>query len=223
VSELPVRGHRSRLEIGAWVVLGTFAFAAVAGFVAVLDADSVGGAFGTGFGIAALVFLSGATVAAGLACLVRRRLELVALAGIVAAGLALDLFVLAILFDIEDDGYGRLVGVAFVWSLFALIVLGLALAVPSPASRARPLYLGTAAVTVIAGLISTWLIATSGDDATTSEVVPSNSTVVGVSSDVIGDDELLRVLGASLVVLAALWFGTLAADRLERARGELRR
>ena len=222
MSETPVASGRSGLEIGAWITLGTFAFAAVTGFIAVLDADSEGASFGTGLGIAALVFLTGATIVAALACLVRQRLELLALGSVVAAGLALDLFILAIWLEIDDEAYGRVVGVAYTWSLLALIVLGLALAVASPTRRARPLYLATVAVTLIAGLLSTWLIATTGDE-TTSDVT-TDTTVVGVpTSELIGDDELLRALGACLVLLAALWFGTLAADRLERARAQLTR
>jgi hypothetical protein len=40
-----------------------------------------------------------------------------------------------------------------------------------------------------------------------------------LSPSALGDDELLRLLGASLVALAALWFSTLAASRIERAAG----
>jgi hypothetical protein len=155
-SEKPDREHQGQLsepstrtpvETGAWITLATLAFAAVFGFIAVLDTDSVAAAFGTGFGVALLVFLTGATIACALACLARRRLELLGLGSIVAAGAALDMLVLAIWLDIDSDAYGKVVGIAYVWSLLALVILGLA-----------------------------------------------------------------------LVFLAALWFGTLAADRLERGR-----
>jgi hypothetical protein len=219
VTETAVASRRSQTEIGAWITLATFAFAAVVGFIAVLDADSVGGAFGTGFGIALLVFLTGATVACGLACLARERLGLLALGSIVAAGLAVDMLVLAIWLDIDNEAYGRIVGIAYTWSLLALVILGLALAVRSPAQRVRPVWLATVAMTLIAGVLSTWLIASSsGDETSAGEEIPEGSLVGVASTDFIGDDELLRALGASLVLLASLWFGTLAADRLERAR-----
>jgi hypothetical protein len=84
------------------------------------------------------------------------------------------------------------------------------------------MYLGAVTMTLIAGLLSTWLIASgSGDDSVAGESIPEGGTNVPldpVSYGVVGDDELLRALGASLVLLAALWFGTLAADRLERGR-----
>jgi hypothetical protein len=219
VTETVVGSSGSRVEVGAWITLATFAFAAVIGFIAVLDADSVGGAFGTGFGLALLIFLTGATVACALACLGRERLELLALASIVAAGLAINMFVLAIWLDIDSEAYGKIVGIAYAWSLLALVILGLALAVPSPAQRVRPLWLATAAMTLIAGVISSWLIASaSGNETSTGEEIPDGSLVGVPSTEFIGDDELLRALGASLVLLASLWFGTLAADRLERAR-----
>jgi hypothetical protein len=204
------------------ITLAAFAFAAVFGFIAVLDADSVAGAFGTGFGVALLVYVTGATIASALACLARRRLELIGLGSIVAAGVALDMLVLAIWLDIDSDAYGKVVGIAYVWSLLALVILGLALAVPSPTRRVRPIYLGAVTMTLIAGLLSTWLIASgSGDDTVAGETSPEGGTSVPldpVSYGAIGDGELLRALGASLVFLAALWFGTLAADRLERGR-----
>jgi hypothetical protein len=56
---------------------------------------------------------------------------------------------------------------------------------------------------LVAGLISTWLIATAGN-------------VFEGPSELIDNGSLFRALGASLVVLAALWFAALTASRVER-------
>jgi hypothetical protein len=201
---------RSPLEAGVLVTLAAFGIAGALGLIAVFDTDEVASAFGAGFGIAWAIGLAGATVAAGLACLKRRRLELVALGSVVAAGLAIDLLVLAILADIDSEGYGKVTAVVFVWSFFALVALGLTLAVGSTSDFGRLLYFATLATAVIAALIATWLIATAGDDGFGSVdpfgVVPGGTL----------DDELLRVLGACFVALSALWFATLAATRVER-------
>jgi hypothetical protein len=208
-----IAADRSPLELGVLAALAGFAIAGALGLVAVLDADGAGSAFGTGFGLAWAIALAGSAVAAALACLKRGRLEIVALGTVVAVGLALDLLVLAILADIDSEAYGRVTGVLFSWSFFALVLLGLTIAAGAgvAASFGRLLYLATIAVTVLAGLISTWLIATAGDDSSS-----DSDDAVFYPVD-IGDDELLRVLGACLVVIAALWFATLAATRVPRA------
>jgi hypothetical protein len=204
---------RSPLDVGALIALATVGLAGVLGLIAVIDADHVVSAFGLGIGVASLIFLSGATIACALACLKRGRVEILALAGIAAAGLATDLFVLAIWKEIDSEAYGKVAGISFVWSLYALIVLGLTLAVgPAQTALARSLYLAAAAATVVAGAVSTWLIATAGDGG----LVPEGAGPASVPASLIGDDDLLRLLGAALVLLAALWFGTLAASRLQR-------
>jgi len=207
---------RSPLEMGALVALVTLGLAAALGLIAVLDADSVGAAFGTGFGIAFAVFLAGATVVCALACLARRRSELVALTSIVVAGIALDLLVLAVWRDINNEAYGKVVGIGFVWAFFALIALGLTLAVDARGRLSRPLYLGTWIAAGAAGLVTTYLIVTAGGDELSSAEFSDSGPLapIGIS---IGDDELLRVLGVILVLLAAFWFGAIAAQRLERA------
>ena len=207
---------RSPLELGALIMLATLGFAAVAGFIAVIDADNVAAAFGTGLGIAFFIFLTGATLAAALACLKRGRAEIVALASITAAGLAMDMLVLAVWLEIDNEAYAKIAGVAFVWSSYALIALGLTLAVETPRSLARPLYLGAVVVTVVAGLISAWLVVTGNNE----DVVASAGPDV-IPGAVLGDDDLLRALGAALVLLAALWFGALAASRIEAAPAEV--
>jgi hypothetical protein len=204
---------RSPLELGVLTTLATLGFAAVVGVIAVIDADNVASSFGTGFGLAFLVFLASGMIACALACLARRRSELVALGSIAAAGLAVDMIILAIWLDIDNEAYGKVAGIAFVWSFFALIVLGLTLAVGTPRDLARLLYLGTVTAAVAGALISTWLIATTGD-------LDAPDPTGLVPSSTVGDDELLRALGVTLVLMATLWFGTLAANRLERAQVE---
>ena len=213
VSETPTApppaapAERSLLQLGSMITLVAIAFAALVGVIAVVDTDSSPAGFGVGFGIALLIFLAGATLACGLACLVRGRAEVVALAAIVASCLALDLIVLAIWLEIESEAYGKTAGVAFVWSLFALIVLGLALAVERPERLALALYSSVVGLAILGGLISTWLILTAENN----EIAATASPVQALPSS---DDGLLRILGVILVLMAALWFGALAASRL---------
>jgi hypothetical protein len=200
---------RSPLEIGVAITLAGLGVAAVVGFIAVFDAGDVTSGFGTGFGISLAILLAGGTLACALACLARGRAELAALGGIVAASLAMDLLVLAVWLDIDDEGYGKLTGLAFVWSFFALVALALMLAVGHPASPlARGMYLGALMATVWGAVVSTALVLSAGDA----------GVVGGASVPFAGaaDDELLRLLGAFLVLNAALWFGALASSRLER-------
>lgn len=203
---------RSPLEVGALITLATLGIAGLLGLIAVIDADNVASAFGLGIGIAFLVFLTGATIACAIACLKRSRMEIVALGSIFAAGVATDMFVLAAWREIDSEAYGKVAGIAFVWSFFALVALGLTLAVGTPAALARSLYLGSVVATVVAGLISTWLIATAG--AGTSIV--DGGDVSLLPGALIGDDELLRALGAAFVLLSVLWLGALAASRIEQ-------
>jgi hypothetical protein len=174
----------------------------------VIDADGPGSAVGIGAGTAATVFTAGGTIACALTCLVRRRTEILALGGIAASGLAIDLFVLAIWREIDDETYAKIAGIAFVWTFFGLLMLGLTLAVHARERLARALYLGAMLASAIAGLISSWLIATTGD-----EFTPFSP--FGLES--ISDESLLRPLAAALVLLSTLWFGALAASRLEQS------
>ena len=202
----PPAQSRSLLEIAGLVTLGALLFAAVVGVIAVLSADSRSEGFFNGFGIAALIFLTGATIACALSCLVRRRMEYLALAVLVASCLAIDLIVLAIWLDIDSEAYAKSAGVAFVWSFFGLVVLGLVLAVPRPERLARGLYVGAIAAAGAGALISTYLVLTTGGGD-----LDGGTSVFGLAP---GDDALLQVLGVMLVLLAALWFGALAASRL---------
>jgi hypothetical protein len=205
--------NRSPLELGALVALVTFGIAAVLGVIAVIDTDQVASGFGVGFGVAFVVFLAGATVVCALACLGRSRAELVALAAIVVTGIALDLLVLAIWLEIESEWYGKTVGIGLAWAFFALLAFGLMLAVAAPGRLARWPFFGALAATIAAGLISTYLIATAGGvggayvDVATIGIAPVDS----------GDDELLRVLGLSFVLIATMWFGAIAAHRYEQS------
>ena len=223
MSDVSYAAGRSRLEVGVLITLATIGFATVIGFVAVIDADHVAAGFGTGLGVAFVIFLGGGTIACALGCLRRRKAEIAALGSIIASGLAIDMFVLAIWREIDNEAYAKVAGVAFVWSFFALVILGLTLAVGTPRDLARSLYLGAVVTTVAAGLISTWLIATAGGgDAATGEA-GGNGGFYSDPYGAIGDDQLLRALGASLVLLAAFWFGALAASRLERPQEEITR
>ena len=97
----------SRLDIGVIIVLVAMGFAGVVGLIAVFDAGSDVTAFGIGFGAALLIFQAGATIACALACLARRRFEALSIGALVAAGLSVDLFLLAIWLDIDDETYGK--------------------------------------------------------------------------------------------------------------------
>lgn len=190
--------------------MAALAFAAVVGVIAVFDTDSSPAGFGVGIGIAILIFFSGATIACALACLVRERMERVALGALVAASLTVDLVVLAIWLDIENEAYAKTAGVVTAWSFFALVLLGLALAVPIPQRLALALYAGAVTATVVSALLSTWLIVTSEDEET--GFAGEGGAVVDLLP--VGNDALLQVLGVMLVLLAAFWFGALAASRL---------
>ena len=210
LGDAPRAERWSLLEIGGAVTLAALGFAAVVGVIAVIDTDSSPAGFGVGFGIALLIFLAGATIACALACLARRRMERVALGALVAACLSIDLIVLAIWLEIDSEAYGKTAGVVTVWSFFALVVLSLALAVTAPQRLALALYTGAVTAAVVGGLISTWLIVTAEDEET--EFAGAGSPFADALP--IGNDSLLQVLGAMLVLLAAFWFGALAASRL---------
>jgi hypothetical protein len=192
------------------IVLASTAIAGLIGLIAVLDADSEAGAIGIGFGLAVLMFQTGATVACALACLARGRLEALSIASLVAAGLAIDLFALAIWLEIQNETYGKVVGIAFVWALFGLIILGLSLAVQPRDALTRWLYAGAVAASLLAGALATVLIIDAGGD---SGIVASAAPIPVTE---FANESLLRPLSAAVVVLAALWFGALAASRVDK-------
>jgi hypothetical protein len=208
-AEVETRPSFTRLDIGILIVLVSMGFAGVIGLIAVLDANSDIGALGIGFGVAALILQAGGTIACALACLARGRLEALSIGALIAAGLAVDLFALAIWLEIDSETYGKLVGISFVWALVGLLVLGLTLAVQPRDPLARWLYVGAVCASLLAGLLATVLIITTGGD----DVVP---TAGPVPFD-FENESLLRPLAATFVVLAALWFAALAASRVERA------
>ena len=172
-----------------------------------LDAGSDVAAIGKGLGTALIVFQAGATIAAALACLARRRVEVLALGGLVAAGLAIDLAVLELWLSIDSETYAKLAGVAYVWTFFGLVVLGLALAAQPRDQLARALHLGAIGASLLGGAIATVLVATAGggDVVTTTTAIPYGA---------FGNEDLLRPLGAVFVVIATLWFAALAASRV---------
>lgn len=198
----------TRLDIGIIIALISVAFAGLIGLIAVLDADSDIGAVGIGFGVTFVIFMAGGTIAASLACLARGRLEALSLGALVAAGLAVDLLVLAIWLEIDSETYGKLVGIAFVGALFGLLILGLTLACQPHDQLARWLYFGAVGASLLAAILVTVLIID-----TDNGVAPAPS-IVGVET--FTNESLLRPLAAVLVVMAALWFAALAASRVDR-------
>jgi hypothetical protein len=206
---MAARPSFSRLDIGIMVVLASMAVACLIGLIAVFDADNSSSAIARGLGTTFVVFLGGATIACALACLRRRRAELLSLAGLVAVCLSVDLFVLAICFDIQSEWYGKLVGLASVWAFFALVILGLTLAAQPRDQLTRALYLGAIGSSLLGGIFASVLILDAGGN----DVVPSDSAF-GIGS--FTNESVLRPLAAALVVNATLWLGTLAATRVER-------
>jgi hypothetical protein len=203
------RSPLSRLDVGIILTLFFVGIAGVLGLIAVVDAGSRIGAVGKGLGIAFVIFESGATIAAALACLARRRVDPLALAGLVVAGVALDLVVLEIWLGIDSVTYAKTVAVAFVWSFFALVALGLTLAARPLDTLGRGLYAAAVGATLLGGAIATILVVSTGSG----DIVPSASPIP-VSG--FGNDDLLRPLGAVLVLVATLWFAALAATRVDR-------
>ena len=203
----------THLDVGIVVVLVAMAVAGVAGLIAVLTEDNDLSAVGTSFGVVWSIVVAGATMACALATLARGRLEALSLGALVAAGLAVDLLVLAIWLDIDSEAYGKLVGIAFVGALFGLVILGLTLASRPLDAIATWLYFATVAASLLAVVIAWILILTTGDD----DFTPSAfGSVVPFDA---GSD-LLRPLAAVLVVLAALWFAALAASRVDRTASD---
>jgi hypothetical protein len=198
----------SRLDIGILVVLVSMAIAGVVGLIAVLTADNDVAAVGVGFGVAYVIFLAGGTVACALACLARGRLEALSLGALVASGVAIDLLVIAIWLEIDSTAYAKLIGIAFVISIFGLIVLGLTLACQPRDSLARYLYFAAVGASLLGAAIATFLVL----DTRTDDFVATAGPVPAP----FGNGDLLRTLAATFVVLAALWFGALAASRVER-------
>ncbi len=195
----------SPLRLGVLISFVSLAFAGVVGLIAVTAADGTGSSVSDGAGIAVFVFLGGATTACALACLVRGRVRPLALIGLGASGLAIDLGALGVWQSINSEAYGKVAGVSASWALFALIALGLTLAVGETDGLAKLLYLACLVATTAGGLIAAWLIITAGNSITD-------------PGSVLGDDNVpLRLLGVSLVLLAVTWFAALAASKVERA------
>jgi len=204
-------GSRSLLELGALGALSAYGIAGVLGLIAVLDTDDPAGGFAFAFASGWIVLLTGGATVCALACLARRKAERTALASIVVTGIAVDLLVLAIWLEIDDEWYGKTIAVGLVWSLLALIAFGLILAVTNPGRLARWPYYGALGAAVLAGLVSTYLVVTAGTGDATGFYV-AFGTPIDLESD-----ELLRVLGAAVVLLASLWLCAVAAHRYERA------
>jgi hypothetical protein len=100
---------------------------------------------------------------------------------LVAAGLSVDLFLLAIWLGIDDETYGKVLGIAFVWAFFALLIFGLALAAQPRDSLARSLYLGAIGASLLAGTLASVLIISVGDAASVADV-PTGITSIADES-----------------------------------------
>ncbi len=194
-------------RLGGVLALVSFGIAGLLGLAAVVLADDAVTALWKSVGFAYLVFSGGVTIVVALACLSRDRLALLALAGVAVAGATIDLAAFALWEEPESEAYWKLVLVLGTWAFLLLLVLGLALAVADPVGVAELLVYAVAAAAVLAGLVATYVITTGGGGSLDSPL------------DALGADEegLLRLLGVSFVVLAAAWFGAVAAHRLARA------
>jgi hypothetical protein len=84
------------------------------------------------------------------------------------------------------------------------LVIGLPLVVATPSRAAST---GRRRHVLLGGVIATALIVSAGG----ADVVPTTAPIP-ISS--FGDESLLRPLGAVLVVVATLWFATLATTRV---------
>ena len=150
-------------------------------------------------------------MACGLACLARRRLEALSLGALAAAGLAVDLLVLAIWLDIDSQAYVKLAGIAFVVTLFGLVVLGLTLACEPRGSLARTCISERSAPRFSAPSSRPVLVIDADAEGT---VVATAPVPVPFGTRACCDPSQRP---SSL--LAALWFSALAASRVERPAG----
>ena len=110
----------------------------------------------------------------------------------------------------------KIAAIAYIWSFFSLVVLGLTLATQPVDPLARALYLGAVGASLLGGLIATALILSDRRRRRRSD-----RRAVPIAA--LGNEDLLRPLGAVLVVIATLWFGALAASRVERPAPDLTR
>src|SRR5262249_26949871 len=130
-------------------------------------------------------------------------------AGLVAVGLSIDLFILAICFGIQSEWYGKLVGVAAVWAFFALLILGLILAAQPRDLFARALHVGAIVASLLGGVFASVLIIAAGGN------MVSSASAFGIGS--FTTESVLRPLAAVLVVNATLWLAALATTRVEKS------
>ena len=127
----------------------------------------------------------------------------------ISSQIAIDLFALAIWLEIQNEAYTKLTGIAFVWALFGLVILGLSLAAEPRDALARWLYLAAVGAALLAGALATVLVIDAGNG----EIVATSAPLpVGQFAN----ESLLRPLAAVFVVLGALWLAALAASRVEK-------
>ena len=133
------------------------------------------------------------------------------------SGLALDLLVLAIWRDIDNETYAKVAGIASVWTFFALIALGLTLAVDARRTAlADPVPRAVAVDHLSPGLISTYLIVTAGGDNPSDEFTVGGARGLTVRSR--ATTTLLRVLGVVVSSLVACFWFAARSRRSHRTR-----
>ncbi len=199
----------SPLRLGALATLTGLAVATAFALISIVDADAAAGAVAQGVGIGVITFAAGAVFVCALACLARRTLELVSLVAIVVAAIALDLAVIGVWLDVQNDAYGKVVGVAFVWTLVLFFVLALVLAASEQGRVSRVLFAVTALAYAAVGVLLSDLVLR-GEDAV--------EDPFGLLGNGIGSAEL-RLLGAAFVIGAASWLATVTTARLQRSSG----
>lgn len=192
---------------GATLMLGGAGLAAALSIVGVIRADSDAAGAGVGSALVLAGLFAAGVSACALGCLARGRLQVVSLMGVAVSVVAVDLLALAFAAHIDASGYAKVVGVFFTWSVFLLLILGLALAAPIHGIASRASFLTTACALAVAAVVITAEIFASGGE--------GGFDPFGLGLGTGGVE--LRLLGAMLTVGATGWLATLAASRLDRA------
>ncbi len=195
------------LRAGSLLALAGLALATVIALVAVFGESSGGSAVGDAAGLAVAILVAGGTVTCALACLGRRRLELVSVVGVVAAVGSVDVIAVGVWRNATSEGYGKTLAVFVVWSLTLLLVLSLVLAAPLSGPVTRILRSVSYAGLALAAVVTTRLVFSVGEG--------SLGGVAPFGFDAGRTEQ--RVLAAALVIGIASWLGTIAASRFERA------
>ena len=195
------------LRAACLLTLAGVTVAALCALAAVLGESSGGSAAGEGFGLGVTILLASGTVACALACLGRKRLELFAILGIVAAVGAVDLVAVGVWRNVDSVDYGKVLAAFAVWALASLLLLSLVLAAPLSGPMTRLLRFASNGAIVVAALVAIRLVFSAGEGSF-GGIAP-----FGFSA---GRTEL-RLLGVAIVIGTAAWLATVTASRFERA------